>query len=171
MTFTSVPPPFRLLFSALTILYLSGCNPGSVPDSDPGDSHLAEAAVFDGELAERLGADEYGMRRFVMAFLKAGPHRDQDAATAAELQRGHMETISRLAEEGKLILAGPFLADTELRGLYLFAVETVEEARLLTETDPAVQAGRLAMDLVPWYGSAALMTVNDTHRLIARRSP
>ena len=36
-------------------------------------------------------------------------------------------------------------------------------------TDPAVQAGRLVMELHPWYGSAALMTVNETHKRVAKK--
>jgi hypothetical protein len=63
-------------------------------------------------------------------------------------------------------LAGPFLEDGQLRGIYVFAVESVEEARKLTETDPAIQAGRLRMELHPWYGSAALGLVNALHKRV-----
>ena len=82
-----------------------------------------------------------------------------------------MDNIRRLAEDGQLVLAGPYLDDGELRGIYVFAVETLEEARALTETDPAVQAGRLAMELRPWYGPAALMLLNDLHGRLAKSSP
>ena len=126
---------------------------------------------FDPELAAELGADAYGMRRYVMAFLKAGPNRDRDPAEAAELQKAHLANIRRLAGIGKLALAGPFLDDGELRGIYIFAVDTVEEARELTATDPAVQAGSLEMEMHPWYGSAALMRVNEVHRTVAREQP
>ena len=115
-----------------------------------------------------MGADEYGMRKYVLAFLKAGPNRDQDSLTAAKLQQAHMENIRRLADEGKLTLAGPFLDGGEFRGIYIFDVETVEEAKKLTETDPAIKAGRLIMELHPWYGSAALKQVNDIHNKIAK---
>ncbi len=54
-----------------------------------------------------------------------------------------------------------------MRGLYVFAVSTVDEARALTETDPAIQAGRLKMVLHPWYGTAALGLVHDLHRKIS----
>jgi uncharacterized protein len=111
------------------------------------------------------------MKRYVMAFLKAGPERGQDEETAQEIQRGHMEHIQTLAEDGKLVLAGPFLDDGEIRGIFLFDVESLEEARELTAADPAVQAGRLEMELHPWYGSAALLQVNDLHRRIAEINP
>lgn len=125
--------------------------------------------TFDSVLAQKLGADDIGMKKYVMAFLKKGPKRDQDSATAVEIQKGHMANINRMAEEGKLILAGPFLDDGDIRGIYIFNVQTVEEAEALTKTDPAIQSGRLVMELHPWYGSAALMEVNQIHKKIAKK--
>ena len=128
-------------------------------------------AAYDSTLAAELGADNYGMRRYVMAFLKAGPNRSQDPEEVTALQRAHLDNINRLAEEGSLVLAGPFLDDTEIRGIYIFAVETVEEARKLSETDPAIQAGSLELELHPWYGSAALTQLDEIHERISKESP
>lgn len=128
-------------------------------------------APFDSARAEKLEADDYGMHRYVMAFLKAGPNQDLPKEEAADLQRAHLENIRRLAEEGSLVLAGPFMDRGDVRGIYIFDVDTVEEARALTETDPAIQAGRLAMELRPWYGSAALKELNAIHATIARTNP
>lgn len=130
-----------------------------------------EEGSYDAELADQLGADKYGMRRYVVALLKAGPVRDQAADEAGEIQRAHLENIRKLGGQGKLALAGPFLDNGSLRGIYIFNVETVEEARALTETDPAIQAGRLEMELHPWYGSAALMKVNEIHESIHLENP
>ncbi|MBN2175100.1 MAG: hypothetical protein JW731_13280 [Bacteroidales bacterium] len=127
-------------------------------------------AIFDEQLAQQLGADDYGMKQYVMAFLKSGPIRSQDSATAANLQRAHLDNILRMAEEGKLVLAGPFLDNGEIRGIYIFNVSTVEEAEALTATDPAIQAGRLKMELHPWYGSAALIKLNEISKKITRKS-
>ena len=125
---------------------------------------------YDAALAARLGADEYGMHRYVIAFLKAGPNRGQSEEEAQALQRAHLANIERMANEGTLVLAGPFLDDGPLRGIYVFKVDTVEEARALTATDPAIQAGRLEMELHPWYGSAALQEITAIHgRLQAKR--
>ncbi len=118
----------------------------------------------DVEMAKGIGADERGMKKYVMAFLKSGSKRDQDAATAAKIQQEHMANIMKLAEEGKLVLAGPFMDGGELRGIFVFNTESVEEAKKWTETDPAVQSGRLEMELHPWYGSAAMMLINNLHR-------
>lgn len=123
----------------------------------------SENKAYDSEYAKRVGADDYGMRKFVIAFLKRGPNRDQSQEEAQNLQKGHMANINRLAEEGKLVLAGPFFGDGDLRGLYVFASESIEEAEEWTKTDPAIQAGSLVMELYEWYGSAAMMDINDLH--------
>ncbi len=104
-----------------------------------------------------------------MAFLKAGPNRDQDQDqyTAMDLQRGHMNHVNKMVEDGKPVLAGPFLDGGEVRGIFVFDVETIEEARELTASDPAIKAGRLQMELHPWYGSPALLKVNEIHSTIA----
>ena len=124
---------------------------------------------YDAEYAARMGADEYGMRSYVMAFLKAGPNRDQSEEEAAELQKAHLANITRLADEGVLVLAGPFLDEGEVRGIYIFKVATVEEARALTATDPAIKASRLEMELHPWYGSAALQEVGTLHKRLQKK--
>jgi len=82
-----------------------------------------------------------------------------------------MENIRRLAEAGKLLLAGPFIDEGDIRGIYIFDVPTLEEARALTETDPAIQAGSLEMELRPWYGSAAVREINAIHSRIAKENP
>ena len=125
---------------------------------------------YDAGLARKLGADDYGMKAYVMVFLKAGPVRNQDSATAAAIQKAHLQNIQKLADEGKLIVAGPFMDDGDLLGIFIFNVATVEEAKKLTETDPAVEAGRLMMELHPWYGSAALVETVKIHRTLEKKS-
>lgn len=126
---------------------------------------------YDAELAQSLGADDYGMKIYVLALLKPGPNQDQDQETAQQLQQAHLANIRRLAEAGQLVLAGPFMPnEQDLRGIYVFDVATVEAAKQLTETDPAIQAGRLRMELIPWYGSATLPMINQWHKKISEKS-
>jgi len=73
-----------------------------------------------------------------------------------------------LAKEGKLVLAGPFFGNDDLRGIYIFNVKTIEEAKKLTNSDPAIQAGSLIMELKEWYGSAALMLLNENHKKVSK---
>ena len=75
------------------------------------------------------------MKTYYMAFLKRGPNRSQDSTEAAQLQEAHMKNIQRMAEDGRLVLAGPFLDDGNIRGIYVFDVESMEEAKALTESD------------------------------------
>ena len=133
-------------------------------------SALAQSP-YDAELAAKLKADDQGMRTYVMAFLKAGPNRERPPDEAQRLQAAHRDNIRRLASEGKLVLAGPFGDNGPLRGIYIFDVSTIAEAEELTRTDPAIQAGQLVMELHPWYGSAALMMVNEVHAKIQKPRP
>jgi uncharacterized protein len=132
---------------------------------------LLAQSPYGAALAARLKADDEGMRTYVMAFLKAGPNRERPSDEAQKLQAAHRANIRRLAAEGKLVLAGPFADNGELRGIYIFDVATVAEAETLTRTDPAILAGQLVMELHPWYGSAALMMVNEVHSKIQKPRP
>jgi uncharacterized protein YciI len=86
-----------------------------------------------------------------LAFLKRGEKWTPEKTPAtAEIQKGHMANIQRLAEMKKLVVAGPFGDEGQLRGIFVFRVESLEEARVLAATDPAVQAGRLALDIHAW---------------------
>lgn len=86
-----------------------------------------------------------------LAFLVRGEKwTPEKTPQTEEIQNGHMANIHRLADMKKLVVAGPFGDDGMLRGIFVFRVGSLEEARALTLTDPAVQAGRLALDLHPW---------------------
>ena len=86
-----------------------------------------------------------------LVFLTRGEKWTPEKTPATEeIQKGHMANINRLAEMKKLIAAGPFGDDGRLRGIFVFRVGSLEEAKALTATDPAVQAGRLAMELHTW---------------------
>lgn len=160
----------NIILLSLSLLCLLACNEHKPATSEsPTVDHKESENAYDSALAAQVGADEYGMKQYVMAFLKAGPNRDQDSTAAAQLQKAHLDNIGRMAEAGQLALAGPFMDDGEIRGIYIFNVSSVEEARALTETDPAIQAGRLVMELHPWYGSAALMKVNEWHKKVQKK--
>ncbi|HYI11518.1 MAG TPA: YciI family protein [Thermoanaerobaculia bacterium] len=130
----------------------------------------AEEPSFDPELAKRLGADERGMKMYVLCILKTGPKDGEVQGEARkEIFAGHFANIGRLADEGKLAVAGPFGKNEKAyRGLYIFNVSTIEEAEKLVMLDPAVKAGVFVPDLTLWYGSAAMMVVSDTHKKIEK---
>lgn len=90
------------------------------------------------------------LKAYYFVILKKGPNRNQDSVTAAQIQKEHLANINRLAELGKLNVAGPFLDDGEMRGIFIFDSGIEQEVRLLVESDPAIKAGRLIYELHPW---------------------
>jgi uncharacterized protein len=125
---------------------------------------------YDAKLAKKLGADERGMRSYVLCILKTGP---KDAEIKGDERKavfaGHFANISRLADEGKLAVAGPFgKNDRTYRGLYVFNVANVDDAEKLVVLDPAVKAGVFVYELTPWYATAALMATPELHKKLEK---
>ncbi len=160
-----------IALTAFMITLLFSCQDTKPPELNiSAKSSVPDKVVYDSVRAKSYGADPMGMKKYVLAFLKRGPNQEADSAEAADLQRAHLQNIISMAEAGKLVLAGPFIDDGELRGIYIFNVQSVPEAEALTNTDPAIQAGVLEMELKEWYGSAALMAVNDIHETLSQQS-
>ncbi|MEA2694123.1 MAG: hypothetical protein QOJ16_3510 [Acidobacteriota bacterium] len=123
--------------------------------------------VADPALAKQLGADQRGMRNYILVILKTGPHRVPDGPARDDMFKGHFANIKRLASEGKLVLAGPFGDQGDWRGMFVFALETPEEAEKLVATDPVIRSGEMVAEYHKLYASAALMAVTGIHGKIA----
>ncbi len=76
-----------------------------------------------------------------------------DEAEAARIQAEHLAHHDRLRESGLVVTNGPVRdqADVTLRGLAFYRTGSLAEARQLAEADPAVRAGRLAVEIMTWY--------------------
>jgi uncharacterized protein YciI len=98
------------------------------------------------------------MVAYQLAFLLKGANRkaDDDPETQ-RIQAGHMAHIRKMAEAGQLIAAGPFMEDQALRGIFVFKLESLETAKAVAAQDPAVQAGRLVLDIHPWFVSEGVL--------------
>ena len=128
--------------------------------------------AFDAALAKKTGADDNGMRRYVLVILKTGPTRVPDGDARKAMFAGHMANIQRLSKEGKLALAGPFMGDTGgWRGLFVLAVDDIEQAKALVAPDPVIINGEMVAEYHHWYGSAATMLVGGLHETLAKPSP
>lgn len=127
---------------------------------------------YDSELADSLGADAYGMRMYQLVILKTGTEVIEDKELVQKLFRGHLDNIGRLAEEGKLVVAGP-LGKNELqyRGIFIFKLDNREEIQELLKTDPAIEAGIFDVEILDWYGSAALPMYLPYHKQIEKEQP
>lgn len=126
---------------------------------------------YDAESAQRLGADQRGMRSYVLVVLKTGPNKVAPGKERDEMFAGHFANIKRLAAEGKLALAGPFDGVDGWRGLFIFAVKDIEEAKQLTATDPVIMKGEMVAEYHKWYGSAAVMDVTRIHETLIEKNP
>jgi len=135
-------------------------------------SAQSENPLYDADLAKELGADDYGMKNYIFVILKTGDAEISDPVAKQEMFKGHFENISKLAEEGKMVVAGPFGEnDKAYRGLFILDVESKEEAMKLLSTDPTIANGIFDIELTPWYGSAALPTYLDIQKKIEKLSP
>lgn len=94
---------------------------------------------------------KWEMKQYFLVLLKRGPIRNQDSVTAAAIQKGHLENITRLYNEGKMDIAGPMGNDGDLRGIFIFNCATYEEVQQLCATDPAIKSGRLVTEIYPWW--------------------
>lgn len=131
----------------------------------------SEQPKFNKSLADSLGADDYGMKKYVLVILKTGRRENVDNATRDSLFAGHMKNIGRLVEAGKLVVAGPMQKnDRSYRGIFILNVSTLEEASLLMDTDPAIKGGLLEPELFGWYGSAALPLYLKYHPMVQKKA-
>ncbi|MFN0242000.1 MAG: YciI family protein [Planctomycetota bacterium] len=112
---------------------------------------------------ERANAAPSANADYVLVFLRVGATASEKSADERQtIQAAHMANIHRLADEGALLLAGPFgkpMPDAALRGIFVFDRASVAEAQKLTESDPAVQQGVLALDAHPCTSSPALREI------------
>jgi uncharacterized protein YciI len=132
----------------------------------------AQESAFDQALADSFGADEYGMKSYSFVILKSGAVKVEDEQEKQKLMRGHLDNISRLADEGKLVVAGPFgKNDLGYRGLFILTTPSTDEAREMLKTDPAIAAGVFDVEVIPWYGAAALGAYLDVQKKITRSNP
>lgn len=93
------------------------------------------------------------MQQYFIAFLKSGPERSQNKQEADSLQALHMAHLGRMYEEGYADISGPFGDDSDIRGITIYNVPTLQMADSLANMDPAVKAGRLVIEVHPWWAA------------------
>ena len=127
---------------------------------------------YDEALAKELNADDYGMKSYIFVVLKTGPAKIEDKAVLDSCFAGHFSNMAKLAEEKKLVVAGPYgKNDNNYSGLFIFDVASKEEAQELMKGDPTISMGIFEVEMYDWYGSAALITHQDAADKIWKLKP
>jgi len=133
---------------------------------------FAQDNTYNKALADSLGADEYGMRMYQLVILKTGTKVIEDKEEVQKIFRGHMDNISRLADEGKLIVAGPLAKNEQnYRGIFIMRLSDKNEIMDILQTDPAISSGLLDAEVFDWYGSAALPMYLPYNDQISKQKP
>lgn len=123
--------------------------------------------VYNDSLATALGADEYGMKNYVLVLLKTGLNTTERKSFVDSCFAGHMSNMTVMEKAGQLIVAGPLAKNEKTyRGIFILNLSQPDSALKLLQSDPAIKAGLLEPEVYKWYGSAALpLYLPDAHRV------
>lgn len=112
---------------------------------------------YNDSLAKALGADDYGMKNYILVILKTGPNKTENKSFIDSCFVGHMSNMGKMEKAGQLIVAGPIgKNERNYRGIFILNTTEVDSAAEVLQSDPAIKAGLLEPELFKWYGSAAL---------------
>jgi uncharacterized protein len=100
---------------------------------------------------EQIKPNAAGTRDYPTAVVRKGPRfAEIPAAELVRIGNDQRTYLVGLQREGKLLGAGPFTDDSDIRGIYVFNVRTRDEAAVLCSDSPAVKAGRIACEMHMW---------------------
>ena len=117
---------------------------------------LAEQGFKTLDYVDEQTKDTVLMQQYFMAFLKRGAIRGQNEEEAAELQKLHMAHLKKMYDLGYADISGPFGDDGAIRGITIYNVPTLKIADSLANSDPMVIAGRLEIEIHPWWAGKGL---------------
>lgn len=121
--------------------------------------------------ADSLGANEYGMKKYVLVILRTGSNKTTDKRFIDSCFKGHFSNMGIMNKAGKLVIAGPFgKNDQNYRGIFLLNVPTIEEAKELVKGDSAIKENLLEPEFIVWNGSAALPMYLPFHDKVSKNN-
>ncbi len=114
-------------------------------------------------------------RYTVVLLLRRDDAPKLDAAAEDSLQDAHLDYLATLHEAGRVLAAGPTPGpeDRMIRGITILNVPP-DEARRMTERDPAVRAGRFALEIFSWLvpkGAMSFAPVRFPHSMAEAEGP
>jgi hypothetical protein len=93
-------------------------------------------------------------RKYIVGLLRRGPNwTDEDQKRCTSLRH---DNLRRWKKANAIFVGGMFVDFDDPRGLYIFTVDSIEEAQALAQEDPAVQAGKLVFEFHPWLAPDGL---------------
>ncbi|XMO88064.1 YciI family protein [Algibacter sp. AS12] len=107
--------------------------------------------IFD--YVDEATQDTIIMQQYFMAFLKKGAIRMQNEEESAKLQKQHLAHLKKMYQLGYADISGPFGDDGDIRGITIYNVPTLKMADSLANSDPMVKAGRLVIEVHPWWAA------------------
>ncbi|WP_223032438.1 YciI family protein [Hanstruepera marina] len=116
-------------------------------------AELTEKGYQTFDYVDEKTQDTILMQQYFIAFLKSGPIRSQNEEEASKLQAEHLAHLGRMYEEGYADISGPFGDNGEIRGITIYNVPTLKMADSLANLDPMVKAGRLVIEIHPWWAA------------------
>jgi hypothetical protein len=129
-----------------------------------------ENPKYDSTLAKRLGANDYGLKKYFLVILRTGSGPAVDKHTSDSLFGGHFANMKRMLDLKKLIVAGPMVRDErQVRGIFIIDATSRAELDTLLDGDLAIRAKLLEPDVYEWFGSAALPEYLPTADMIWKR--
>ncbi len=159
----------RTFFSLLIFIVLFSCdqNPEKTVETPCPEEEKQSMASLKKELTEKgfttfdfvneKTKDTTLMQQYFIAFLKRGENRSQSKEESDSLQKLHMEHLGRMYDEGFADISGPFGDDGDIRGITIYNVPTLRIADSLANLDPMVKAGRLKIEVHPWWAAKGFM--------------
>lgn len=160
----------KAIFSLAILILIIACKTETKDTIEVGEEPIKTLEKTTKELKEELIAKGYQvfdyvdektkdttlMQQYIIAFLKSGPNRSQSEEEASKLQSAHLAHLGKMYELGYADISGPFGDDGDIRGITIYNVPTYEMADSLANSDPMVKAGRLVIELHPWWAGKGL---------------
>lgn len=156
----------KMLFLAALLGVISGCRekgPATGTTATSGDVAVKSMRQVKDSLTARgyqtfdyvdqETGDTVLMQQYFIAFLKRGPNRSMSKAETDSLQVLHLQHLGEMYQSGHADISGPFGDDGEIRGITIYNTPTLTMADSLANADPMVKAGRLVIEIHPWWAA------------------
>lgn len=162
----------KIILAVICIIFITSCKETHKSNGDKNDFIFEENTSWSQEksipevkeeltnagfeifdyIDEKTG-DTILMQQYFIAFLKRGKNRSQSKVEADSLQALHLQHLGRMYENGYADISGPFGDDGDIRGITIYNVPTLKMADSLANMDPMVRAGRLQIEIHPWWAA------------------